>query len=128
MPDRCYAMLPYCIWKGSCYFFLFCPLSPLHSIMKYLRHIQYFSLSVWVFMFIQASAQQDEFQDFKGFSAPKSSHNSGLLKADLIPLLLGQMPFTGELRLTYERQITKNRSLTIGASLQLPQFHSSGCG
>jgi hypothetical protein len=90
--------------------------------------VKHIFITTLVLAFIHCSAQQDELQGFKGFSTPRSTHNSGLLKTNLIPFLVGQMPFTGELRLTYERAIAKKQSVTIGASYDYPNFILAAAG
>jgi hypothetical protein len=86
-----------------------------------MKNVKYLLAGISVLIFINAAAQVDT-AAFKGFSAPKSTYHPGILKFDLIPLLIGQMDFTGELRVTYERVIAKRQSITVSGSYDFPNF------
>ena len=61
-------------------------------------------------------------QGFQGFVAPKPMQNAGILKFSAVPIFEGQIDFTGEFRITYERKIAKRQSITIGISYDYPNF------
>lgn len=86
-----------------------------------MKKAKYLLIGISALMFINAAAQVDT-AAFKGFSTPKSKYHEGILKFNLIPLLIGQMDFTGELRVTYERVIAKRQSITVSASYDFPNF------
>ena len=91
--------------------------------MKKSFGLKSFIVSLAMFAFNSAAAQQpDELQGFQGFAAPKPMQNAGILKFSLIPIFVGQIDFTGELRVTYERKIAKHQSITIGVSYDYPNF------
>ena len=57
---------------------------------------------------------------FNGFKNEKIPFKGNVIKFSPIPLLVGQIPYCGELRLTYERLITHNTSFSIGGSYNFP--------
>ncbi len=60
--------------------------------------------------------------NFRGFQTPKFPTAQNVFKFNIIPVFLGQIPLCGELRLTYERMIAYNHSLTLGASYNFPNL------
>ena len=85
--------------------------------------VRFFSVAICVMAMIFCYAQeQDALQGFQGFSTPKEVKNEGILKFSPFPIFDGQIDFTGELRVTYERKIAKRQTITIGASYDYPNF------
>jgi hypothetical protein len=64
----------------------------------------------------RAGAQSSDTIGFKGFRAHKMPRYVNIVKASPVSYLWGQIPFTGELRLSYERMLTHNQSVTAGFS------------
>ncbi|MCX6200120.1 MAG: DUF3575 domain-containing protein [Bacteroidetes bacterium] len=60
--------------------------------------------------------------EFQGFKERKLPFKQNVIKSNLIPIFMGQIPLCGELRFTYERMLTHNQSLTIGASYNFPNL------
>jgi hypothetical protein len=60
--------------------------------------------------------------DFEGFETPRILYTQNIVKANIIPFLIGQIPYCGEARITYERMLTHNQSLVIGASYNYPNI------
>jgi len=83
---------------------------------------QFFTFVLLLSFICGFAQQQDELQGFQGFSTPKPMQNAGILKVGVTPVFDGQIAFTGELRVTYERKIAKRQSITIGASYDFPNF------
>jgi hypothetical protein len=84
---------------------------------------RFLSIAAFVLAAVYCCAQQaDELQGFQGFAAPKPMKNEGALKFSPFPIFDGQIDFTGELRVTYERKIAKRQTITIGASYDYPNF------
>ena len=84
------------------------------------KNFRTLALSLLVCLYVHA--QQDELQGFRGFTAPKPVHNQGILKFSAVPLFEGQIAYTGELRVIYERKIAKRQSITLSASYDFPNF------
>ncbi len=61
-------------------------------------------------------------REFRGFKDRKLPFKQNVIKSNLIPILMGQIPLCGELRFTYERVLSHNQSLTIGASYNFPNL------
>lgn len=84
--------------------------------------------------FCSVIAQQDDTLGFVAFKAPpKAPSKMGILKVGIIPILIGQIPETGELRLNYEQVLAPKHSLLVGVSYDFPNFlvaavSSSGAG
>ena len=85
-----------------------------------MRRPKYLLVGISVLIFVNASAQVDT--AFRGFSTPKSAYTPSILKFNLIPLLVGQISFTGELRVAYERVIAKRQTITVSGSYDFPNF------
>ena len=83
---------------------------------------KFWTLGFSLLVCIYVHAQQDELQGFQGFSAPKPMHNQGILKFSAIPLFEGQIAYTGEIRVIYERKLAKRQSITLSASYDFPNF------
>lgn len=84
-------------------------------------------LFVFVILFSRSqlfSATSDSLQikKFKGFKTPKFPSAQNVLKTNIIPILIGQIPYCGELRLTYERMIWHNQSISLGVSYNFPNL------
>lgn len=76
-----------------------------------------------VFAF-SAFGQKEEIDTsgFEGFKAPKSADRENVIKTNALPLLFGQIPLCGEIRLTYERMLAHNQSITLGLSYNYPSL------
>jgi hypothetical protein len=61
-------------------------------------------------------------EKFKGFKTPKFPSAQNVLKTNLIPIFIGQIPICGEIRITYERMIWHNQSISVGASYNFPSL------
>ncbi|HLP22196.1 MAG TPA: DUF3575 domain-containing protein, partial [Chitinophagales bacterium] len=59
---------------------------------------------------------------FKGFRTPRFPSADNVIKSNLIPILFGQIPLCGEIRVTYERMIWHNQSISLGASYNFPNL------
>jgi len=75
---------------------------------------------VAIFFVMQSVFAQDTAQisspdtlEFEGFKSTKSASKDNLIKGSIVPFLFGQIPFTGEIRINYERMITHNQSLNF---------------
>ena len=84
--------------------------------------LQLFAIVIALTIHLQCAAQDDELKGFEGFSTPKPIQNAGILKVGIIPIFDGQIDFTGELRITYERKIAKRQSITVSGSYDFPNF------
>lgn len=63
----------------------------------------------------------DDTTGFVGFAKPpKVAERQNVIKTSPVPLLIGQIPFCGELRITYERAITRHHSVLVGFSYSYP--------
>lgn len=60
--------------------------------------------------------------EFQGFKERKIPYKQNVIKFSPIPLLFGQINFCGELRITYERMLTHNQSLSLGFSYNYPSL------
>lgn len=60
--------------------------------------------------------------EFQGFKEKKMPYKQNVVKFSPIPLLFGQINFCGELRVTYERMLTHNQSLSLGVSYNYPSL------
>jgi hypothetical protein len=58
--------------------------------------------------------------EFEGFKSAKSAARDNLIKGSAIPFFFGQIPFTGEIRIGYERMITHNQSLNFTGGYVYP--------
>jgi len=67
----------------------------------------------------QLKAQADT-SGFEGFKATRFPEKANTVKIGLIPLLVGEIPYCGEIRVTYEHPITHNQSLLFGLSYNYP--------
>ena len=63
-----------------------------------------------------------EIKKFKGFKTPQFPSALNVLKTNLIPIFIGQIPVCGEIRLTYERMIWHNQSISVGGSYNFPSL------
>ena len=90
--------------------------------MKYSLHTLLFLTILIVLAVIPARAQEADslLLGFNGFKNEKIPFKGNVIKFSPIPLLVGQIPYCGELRLTYERLITHNTSISIGGSYNFP--------
>ncbi|MDB5283070.1 MAG: hypothetical protein JWO06_2145 [Bacteroidota bacterium] len=59
---------------------------------------------------------------FQGFKAPKLPGIQHVIKSNIIPVLIGQIPYCGELRVTYEHMITHNQSISAGFAYNFPNL------
>jgi hypothetical protein len=66
--------------------------------------------------------QVDSDTGFVGFKAPKLAYKSSAIKIGTIPLLVGEIPYCGEIRITYEHSIASNQSLLLGVSYDFPSI------
>lgn len=58
---------------------------------------------------------------FVGFAKPpKELERANVIKTSPVPFFVGQIPICGEIRITYERAITRHHSVLIGASYSYP--------
>lgn len=71
-------------------------------------------------LLFSAEAQKTDTTGFEGFKAVKLSAHQNLIKTSLFPFLVGQIPWCGEARFTYERMITHNQSFLAGVSYNYP--------
>jgi hypothetical protein len=69
-----------------------------------------------------AQVDSAEIKKFKGFRTPKFSSADNVVKSNLIPIVMGQIPICGEIRITYERMIWHKHSLTLGGSYNFPNL------
>lgn len=72
--------------------------------------------------FSQSDTTSRDFKGFKGFKADKFPTKQNVIKFTPIPCFVGQIPFCGELRFTYERMLTHNQSLSLGLSYNYPSL------
>src|ERR1700741_339271 len=81
-------------------------------------------LVAWFCAFSAIGQTEDssEVKKFKGFRTPKFASADNVIKSNLIPIAIGQRPLCGEIRITYERMIWHNHSLTIGGSYNFPSL------
>jgi hypothetical protein len=72
------------------------------------------------------SLQAQEDVDSSGFEGFKSTgripYKQNVIKFSPVPMFVGQIPYCGEIRLTYERMIAYNHSLLLGASYNYPNI------
>lgn len=73
-----------------------------------------------LFTTLFCSAQKEK--KFEGFKDRKIPFKQNVIKWNLIPVFVGQIPLCGELRFTYERMLTHNQSLTVGVSYNFPSI------
>lgn len=69
-------------------------------------------------------AQEDvDSSGFEGFTSKgRMPYKQNVIKFTPVPFLIGQIPYCGEIRLTYERMISYNHSLLLGASYNYPNI------
>lgn len=75
-----------------------------------------------VSLFSQNLPNLEKKEEFEGFKERKLPFKQNIIKSNLIPVLVGQIPLCGELRFTYERMLTHNQSITLGASYNFPNL------
>jgi hypothetical protein len=83
---------------------------------------KYALLFATTLMFSLIHAQEADSLGFRGFKNPKLPYRQNEIKANFVPLLMGQIPICGELRITYERLFTHNQSFTAGFSYNYPNL------
>ena len=59
---------------------------------------------------------------FQGFKSPKLPYTQHVIKSNIIPVLIGEIPYCGELRVTYEHLITHNQSISVGVAYNFPNL------
>ncbi len=58
---------------------------------------------------------------FEGFKEPKKlPYKLNVVKASPMPFFIGQIPYCGEIRITYERMLASHHSLLLGGSYNYP--------
>jgi len=57
---------------------------------------------------------------FEGFNAVKFPVKANTVKIGIVPFLVGEIPYCGEIRVTYEHPITHNQSILAGLSYDYP--------
>ncbi|MFN8323059.1 MAG: hypothetical protein U0T74_10415 [Chitinophagales bacterium] len=91
--------------------------------MKFLFRCGILVLAICLALGSVASAQRDTVvREFEGFKSTKLPLRQNVIKSNLIPFLFGQIPICGEIRFTYERMLSHNQSLTLGASYNYPNL------
>jgi hypothetical protein len=81
------------------------------------------ALVLWFLLPTNSFSQADTSSSgFKGFKADKFPTKQNIIKFSPIPCFVGQIPFCGEIRLTYERMLAYNQSLTLGLSYNYPSL------
>lgn len=65
-------------------------------------------------------AQDADTLGFSGFKQVRFAQKQNLIKASAVPFFMGQIPYCGEFRITYERMLTHNQSLSVGFSYNYP--------
>ncbi len=73
-------------------------------------------------LFSQNLPNLEKKEEFEGFKERKLPFKQNIIKSNLIPVFVGQIPICGELRFTYERMLTHNQSVTIGVSYNFPSL------
>lgn len=73
-------------------------------------------------LFCQNLPNLEKKKEFRGFKDRKLPFKQNVIKSNLIPVFMGQIPLCGELRFTYERVLSQNQSITIGASYNYPNL------
>ncbi|HWB65176.1 MAG TPA: hypothetical protein VG603_16795 [Chitinophagales bacterium] len=94
----------------------------LNYLSQTMHNISRVLVSAMLVLFFQYTIAQSDSTGFTGFKVVKSSETVGVLKVNPIPLLEGQIPVCGELRIEYEQMLAKRQSLTIGVSYNYPNF------
>lgn len=76
---------------------------------------------IMVCMAVGAFAQNTDTTGFIGFKNPgKILDRVNVIKTSPVPFIVGQIPYCGEFRLTYERVLAEHHSITVGGSLNYP--------
>jgi hypothetical protein len=75
---------------------------------------------LWLITPAKTQAQQDDTTGFVAFKATKFPVKANTVKIGVIPFLVGEIPWCGEIRITYEHPITHNQSLLAGLSYNYP--------
>lgn len=81
-----------------------------------------FSLMAICLNSFSQNSEKDDSIVFEGFKNIKMPSHYNVIKSNALPLIMGQMFMVGagELRIQYERMLTHNQSITLGASLHYP--------
>lgn len=79
-------------------------------------------LSGFVLPLLFTSSVFGQKRTFTGFEDRKIPFKQNVIKWNIIPVFIGQIPLCGELRFTYERMLTHNQSLTVGLSYNFPSI------
>lgn len=76
----------------------------------------------FVFAFILSVSAVSQDTTFTGFKTQKPPFKDNVVKSNILPVLMGQIPICGELRFTYERMLSHNQSVTLGVSYNFPNL------
>ncbi len=73
--------------------------------------------------FAQSDSESDSITTkFRGFKNVKFAGHQNVVTMSPVPFFVGQIPFCGEIRLTYERMVSHNQSLSLGLSYNYPSI------
>ena len=90
--------------------------------MSHISRTLFFVLTLALLFCSKIFSQDSDTLHFKGFSTPKFPFKQNVIKSNLIPVFMGQIPLCGDLRFTYERMLTHNQSFTLGVSYNFPNL------